>query len=71
MTGYSFSYISLLHLLCLILTPVIFALGMWLFFLCKGTEVMLSFMVVLTSGIIIYMFKARINNEWPLKSVSY
>jgi len=48
--------------------PVIFAIGMWLFvFYATGLKIMLSFIIVLSSGIAIYMIKAGLNNEWPFK----
>jgi fructoselysine transporter len=46
--------------------PVILAIGMWLFvFYATGIKVISMFAVVLVSGIIVYMVKAKINKEWP------
>jgi amino acid transporter len=49
--------------------PVILAIGMWLFvFYATGRNVISMFAVVLTSGISVYMIKAKINNEWPFQN---
>ena len=46
--------------------PVILAILMWLFvFYATGLAIILSFAVVLVSGLIVYLVKAKINNEWP------
>lgn len=46
--------------------PVILAIAMWLFvFYATGTAVILSFGVVLLSGIVVYLIKANIKKEWP------
>ena len=48
--------------------PVIFAIGMWLFvFYATGRNIMFSFILVLSSGIIVYMIKAKFSNEWPFR----
>ena len=46
--------------------PVLLAIAMWLFvFYATGLAIILSFAVVLVSGIIVYLVKAKINKEWP------
>jgi amino acid transporter len=46
--------------------PVIFAITMWLFvFFATGLKIMLSFFLVLSSGIVVYLVKARMEKEWP------
>ena len=48
--------------------PVILAILMWLFvFYATGTAVILSFVIVLLSGIIVYLVKANLKNEWPFE----
>ncbi len=50
--------------------PVIFAILMWLFvFYATGLAIILSFAVVLISGIVVYLVKARIRKEWPFEKV--
>jgi fructoselysine transporter len=49
--------------------PVILAILMWLFvFYATGIAIIATFGVVLISGIIVYMLKANINNEWPFEN---
>lgn len=49
--------------------PVILAIAMWLFvFYATGIAVILSFAVVLISGIVVYLVKANIKKEWPFQS---
>jgi fructoselysine transporter len=49
--------------------PVILAILMWLFvFYATGLAIILTFAVVLVSGIFIYMIKANINKEWPFEN---
>jgi fructoselysine transporter len=49
--------------------PVILAISMWLFvFYATGRDVISMFVVVLISGIIVYMIKANINKEWPFEN---
>jgi len=49
--------------------PVILAILMWLFvFYATGLAIILSFAVVLVSGLIVYLVKAKINNEWPFET---
>lgn len=48
--------------------PVVFATIMWLLvFYATGTKIMLSFLIVLCSGLAVYFVKSRIENEWPFK----
>ena len=48
--------------------PVIFATIMWLLvFFATGIKIMLSFLIVLGSGLVVYFIKAGIENEWPFK----
>ncbi len=48
--------------------PVILAILMWLFvFYATGTAIILSFVIVLLSGIIVYLVKANLNREWPFE----
>jgi len=39
-----------------------------LIFLFAGLAIILSFAVVLVSGLIVYLVKAKINNEWPFET---
>jgi fructoselysine transporter len=49
--------------------PVILAIAMWLFvFYATGNAVILSFAAVLASGVIVYLVKAKINQEWPFEN---
>ncbi|MEO6405135.1 MAG: amino acid permease [Ferruginibacter sp.] len=46
--------------------PVILVIIMWLFiFFATGIAVMASFLAVLLSGIIVYMFQAKLKGFWP------
>ena len=48
--------------------PVVLAILMWLFvFYATGLAIILSFAVVLISGIVVYLVKAKIKNEWPFE----
>ena len=50
--------------------PVLLAIAMWLFvFYATGLAIILSFAVVLISGIIVYLVKAKIKKEWPFAVV--
>jgi hypothetical protein len=41
---------------------------MWLFvFYATGLAIILSFAVVLVSGIIVYLIKAKLKSEWPFE----
>ena len=49
--------------------PIILAILMWLFvFYATGLTVIVSFLIVLTSGIAVYLFKSRYNREWPFEN---
>ncbi len=46
--------------------PVILAIAMWLYvFYATGLAVIISFLIVLTSGLLVYFIKAKINKDWP------
>lgn len=46
--------------------PVILVVLMWLFvFYATGATVIKSFALVITSGLVVYLVYARINNKWP------
>ena len=46
--------------------PVILAIAMWLFvFFATGITIMLSFLLVLSSGLVVFGIKAYLNKEWP------
>ena len=48
--------------------PVVLAILMWLFvFYATGLAIILSFAVVLVSGLIVYLIKAKIKKEWPFE----
>jgi fructoselysine transporter len=48
--------------------PIFIAIGMWLFvFYATGTVVITSFAVVLCSGIIVYLLKAKLSKDWPFE----
>ena len=52
--------------------PVVLAILMWLFvFYATGLAIILSFAVVLISGIVVYLVKAKIKNEWPFQKILY
>jgi amino acid transporter len=46
--------------------PVVLAIGMWLFvFYATGLKIILSFVIVLCTGLVVYFIKAKLNKEWP------
>lgn len=48
--------------------PVVLAILIWLFvFYATGLAIILSFTIVLISGIIVYLVKAKIKKEWPFE----
>jgi fructoselysine transporter len=48
--------------------PVILAIAMWLYvFYATGLKIMLSFVIVLSSGIAVYLIKASVERSWPFK----
>jgi fructoselysine transporter len=49
--------------------PVILAIAMWLFvFYATGLTIIVSFFLVLGSGLIMYFILAKMQNQWPFKS---
>ena len=51
--------------------PVMLAILMWLFiFYATGLTIMLSFAIVLLSGIVVYLVKANIKKEWPFERIA-
>ncbi|MBC7888103.1 MAG: APC family permease [Ferruginibacter sp.] len=49
--------------------PVLLAISMWLFiFYATGITIILSFLLVLTSGLIMYFILARMQKQWPFKN---
>ena len=50
--------------------PVILAILMWLFvFYATGLAIILSFAIVLLTGIIVYLVKANLKKEWPFDKI--
>jgi amino acid transporter len=48
--------------------PIILAILMWLFvFYATGLTVIVSFLIVLTSGATVFLLKSRYNREWPFE----
>ena len=48
--------------------PVILAILIWLFvFYATGLTIIISFLIVLLSGVVVYMIKANIKKEWPFE----
>jgi fructoselysine transporter len=48
--------------------PVIISIVIWLFiFLSTGKEFMFSGLILISLGIVIFLFKAYLQNEWPLQ----
>ncbi|MBS1738877.1 MAG: amino acid permease [Bacteroidetes bacterium] len=46
--------------------PVIIAIIMWLFILIStGLHLVLSGLIITATGIVVYMVKSKVNNEWP------
>jgi amino acid transporter len=49
--------------------PVILAIAFWLFiFYATGLKVISSFLVVISSGLLVYFVYARLNKQWPFLS---
>ncbi len=49
--------------------PIILAILMWLFvFYATGLTVIASFLIVLTSGVTVFLLKSRYNREWPFEN---
>jgi fructoselysine transporter len=50
--------------------PIILAILMWLFvFYATGLTVIVSFLIVLTSGVAVFLVKSHFNREWPYENV--
>lgn len=50
--------------------PVILVILMWLYvFSATGKEIILSFSVVLSTGLVVYFFKSKFAREWPFTKV--
>lgn len=50
--------------------PVILAIAMWLFiFYSTGFAVIKSFLIVFGTGVVVYFIYAKLQNQWPYKSV--
>jgi fructoselysine transporter len=50
--------------------PIILAILMWLFvFYATGLTVIVSFLIVLTSGVTVFLVKSHFNREWPFENV--
>lgn len=48
--------------------PVIFVILMWLFiFYGTGKTVILSFAIIISSGLVVYMLQARLQKKWPFE----
>lgn len=48
--------------------PVVIAVLIWLFvFFSTGSEMILSGLVVIAAGIVVYIVKAKLQNEWPVR----
>ena len=48
--------------------PVILAITIWLLiFISTGLKIMLYFLIVFTSGVIVYFIKAKVQKTWPFK----
>lgn len=46
--------------------PVILVIAMWLFiFYATGLTIILSFLIVISSGIIVYLISAKLQKQWP------
>lgn len=50
--------------------PIILAILMWFFvFYATGLTVIVSFLIVLTSGVAVFLVKSHFNREWPFENV--
>lgn len=48
--------------------PVILVIAMWLFiFYATGLTIILSFLIVISSGIIVYLISAKLQKQWPYR----
>lgn len=51
--------------------PVILAIVMWMFvFYATGTTIILSFFAVLGSGLLVYFLMAKMQGQWPFRSIN-
>ena len=49
--------------------PVILVIAMWLFiFYATGLTIILSFLIVISSGIIVYFIYAKLQKQWPFRN---
>ena len=49
--------------------PIILVTIMWLGIFCAtGLKIMASFLIVLVSGILVYMVQAKLNKQWPFEN---
>jgi fructoselysine transporter len=50
--------------------PIILAILMWFFvFYATGLTVIVSFLIVLTSGVAVFLVKSHFNREWPFENI--
>ena len=50
--------------------PVIVAIIIWvLLFSCTGLKSIISFGIVVGTGIIVYFIQAKLNNKWPYQTI--
>ena len=50
--------------------PIILAILMWLFvFYATGLTVIASFLIVLTSGVAVFLVKSNLNRDWPFENI--
>jgi fructoselysine transporter len=50
--------------------PIYIAIAIWLFILCStGTTMIISGLVVIAAGSVVYLVKASVQKEWPFKKV--
>ena len=49
--------------------PVILVIAMWLFiFYATGLTIILSFLIVISSGIVVYFMYAKLQKQWPFRN---
>ncbi len=50
--------------------PIYIAIAIWLFILYSTGVKMIAYgMIVITVGTVVYLIKAKMNNEWPFREV--
>ena len=50
--------------------PVVLVIIMWLFIFCAtGLKIMASFLIVLMSGIVVYLVQANVKKKWPFNEI--